>query len=121
MSENDTLNLILAELKDIKYALQGFIAKAEAFQPDLEYKEPKETVEVSEEIIMDITIMAMTEKAVLAVKGGYQKWVPLSCIDNMQNEIGYELGSQYDLMLLPKKEWISKKAWDKFKPIKGGK
>lgn len=80
----------------------------------------EETIEITQDLT-NVTIMAQTKKAILAVKAGYQKWIPLSCIDLMQREVGFDLGSQYDIILDEKKEWILKKPWDIFKPQKGGK
>lgn len=111
---------IMALLKSINIKVEALMAQMTMFQ---EAFKPVPQIEVQESILMDltnVTIMAQTDKAILAVKKGYQKWVPLSCIDVVQREAGFELGPQYDLILANNGKWIDKKSWDKFNPQKGG-
>ena len=75
----------------------------------------KESLEINEEVLMDlteVTVMVITEKAVLFTKKGYQKWVPLSTIeDGVPLEEG---GYLEDIELTPQGEkWIPDKAWEK--------
>ena len=62
--------------------------------------------------LTEVTVMVITEKAVLFTKKGYQKWVPLSTIeDGVPLEEG---GYLEDIELTPQGEkWIPDKAWEK--------
>lgn len=75
----------------------------------------------TEEIFMDlteVTIVAQTEKALLASKKGYQKWVAFSLITNsdISNSESY-LGRYFDELNIKadKEKWFhNKKSWAKF-------
>lgn len=97
-------------LKEEDKDFMGFPAK----------KFTKETLEVEEEVLMDlteVTVMVITEKAVLFTKKGYQKWVPLSTIeDGVPLEEG---GYLEDIELTDNgAKWIPDKSWDKLKVVK---
>ena len=71
-------------------------------------------------VLMDlskVTILVVTEKAVLVTKEGMQKWVPLSQIAGAQEiKEGEYL---FNLKLTEKGEgWIHKKGWDKLEVLK---
>ena len=91
-------------------------------------------VENKEEVIMDlteVTIMVITDKAILAVKKGYQKWIPKSLIGSIavgdgEEYIEIELINEGDflsnILLRDKNEaeknspedWFPKKSWEKY-------
>jgi len=66
-----------------------------------------------------VTIMAITEKAVLVSKKGYQKWLPLSQVDNIDKD-EWQDGEYHEEILLTDKgsKWIPNKSWAKLKVIK---
>lgn len=77
--------------------------------------------EETEEVIMDLTkvqCIAVTDKAILVTKEGYQKWIPLSQIS--ENTKTIEAGDFLEeIELIEKaKKWIPDKSWDKFKVVK---
>ena len=104
-----------------------FMAWKEAVDPDREYvKVEVPELHIEEEVLQDletIVVMAKTDKAILVVKNGHQKWVPLSFISEEQKieEKGFTIGSIYDIKLLDDKGWILDKGWEKYVPQKGGK
>jgi len=106
----DVIDIIgLEEDREFKEAVDN-VAKT---LPEPQFN--KENLEISEEVLMDlkeVTVMVMTEKAVLFTKKGFQKWVPLSAIES-----GVPLGEgKYlkDIELTPNGEkWIHEKSWDK--------
>ena len=82
----------------------------------------KETIEISEEVLMDlteVTVMVCTEKAVLVTKKGYQKWIPISTIEDCDNSKINEGDFLTDIVLTEKgSKWIPNKSWDKLKVVK---
>ena len=82
---------------------------------------PKDNTEVKEEVLMDleeVTVMAQTDKSLLVVKKGYQKWVAFSLIIN--GNPGVENGTFMDGIDLKDKaeKWFHDKTWEKFKVVK---
>lgn len=81
------------------------------------------TKEVLEEVIMDlteVTVMVMTEKAMLVTKKGFQKWLPFSVIDGGNSNIN-EGDFLTDIVLTEKgSKWIPNKSWDKLEVAKRG-
>lgn len=81
-----------------------------------------ETTEVVEEVLMDlteVTVMAMTEKAILVTKKGYQKWLPLSTIEEFGSEDVNEGDFLEEIKLNVKaSKWLPNKSWEPFKVVK---
>ena len=81
----------------------------------------KAAVDKQEDVFMDlteVTIVAQTEKALLASKKGYQKWVAFSLITNsdISNSESY-LGRYFEELNIKadKEKWFhTKKSWVKF-------
>lgn len=120
----DELINIKEEFKILNEWLSRIVAYLEARNPDIEMingpKATNETIEVQESVLMDliqVTPMAKTEKALMVVKKGYQKWIAFSLMD-IQN---WQLGVILDIKLTDKAEkWFHEKSWEPFKPQKGG-
>lgn len=123
MSElQDKIDKVLANQELIMTMLKSVNIKlnANAIVSTLKV-ENKET----EAIIMDlteVTIMVITDKAILAVKKGYQKWVPKSLIED-NDILTFEEGMfMEDIALRDKneaeknapKDWFPKKPWEKY-------
>ena len=78
-------------------------------------------LEKQEDVFMDlteVTIVAQTEKALLASKKGYQKWVAFSLITNsdISNSESY-MGRYFEELNIraDKEKWFhTKKSWVKF-------
>ena len=69
----------------------------------------------SDVVLMDlkgVTIMVVTDKAILVIKKGFQKWIPLSCV---VDEEDWEDGLYLETITLTDAgdKWIHKKGWDK--------
>lgn len=129
MSE-ELLGKILTELKrlntsnvKIELAIRGFIAKAEALQPDLEYKtihEDKKTRTAQKEKIThkieDISIVHETVKAIRVQKEDKLAWIPKKAIEDKNVDEG-----NFGTLLIA--DWYITKygiKWeeDDYKPIK---
>ena len=75
-------------------------------------------LEVREEVLMnlkEVTIMVVTEKAIMVVKRGYQKWIPKSTIKD-SDAMTFEEGIfAEDIPLTDKGEkWIPNEYWEKY-------
>lgn len=80
----------------------------------------KETLEIDEEVLMDlteVTVMVITDKAVLFTKKGYQKWVPLSTIED---GVPLKEGKYLEDIELTDQgaKWIPNKSWEPLKVVK---
>ena len=81
----------------------------------------KETSEITGEVLMDlkeVTVMVHTEKAILVTKKGFQKWIPISTIED--GDDGINEGDFLTNIVLTEKgsKWIPNKSWDKLKVVK---
>lgn len=120
-------------LKDSKAITKVLKAEDEQFN--------KETLEIAEEVLMDlsrVTIMVITLRAVLVAKEGYQKWVPISTLQDKyisekhlndeDQKFDYKLNDSQikegvfftDSLHLNDngEKWIHKKKWDKLQVAK---
>ena len=76
--------------------------------------DPATESQPSEEVLMDltkVTVMVITKRAVLVTKQGFQKWIPISQIDDGQD--AKEGDYLENLKLTEKGKWIDTKPWDK--------
>ena len=75
-------------------------------------------LEVREEVLMnlkEVTIMVVTEKAIMVVKRGYQKWIPKSQIKDSDAMTFVEGVLVEDIPLTDKAEkWIPNESWEKY-------
>ena len=79
-------------------------------------------VEEKEEVIMDlkdITIMVITEKAILVFKKGFQKWLPKSTIKEPTEFVEGFFG--HIVLTKDGEGWIPEESWDKYEPKKRSK
>ena len=95
--------------------IQGLKAEDQELQVDtIVY----DGLEVEEDVIMDlteVTIMVITGKAILAVKKGFQKWIPKSTIKEFDKLDINEGDFLKDIPLTEAAEkWFPKKVWDKY-------
>lgn len=75
-------------------------------------------LEVKEEVLMnlaEVTIMVVTEKAIMVVKRGYQKWIPKSAIKD-SDAMTFEEGTFVENIPLTDKgeKWIPNESWEKY-------
>ena len=131
MSENEIvkgLNEVVKHLNDIASCINdgGALNRiADALEKLVEKPLPvvgsTENTEVHEEVLMDlteVTVIAITEKAMLVTKKGYQKWLPISTIYDAA--VGVSEGDFLkDIKLTTSGEkWIPDKSWEPFKVVK---
>ena len=119
------LGNVESELKRIADALEALVKFNTPF-PVLKYGDTElkvdtkvyDDLEVTEEVIMDlteVTIMVITGKAILAVKKGFQKWVPKSTIKEFDNLDISEGDFLKDIPLTEAAEkWLPEKLWEKY-------
>ena len=78
-------------------------------------------VTVTETMLMDlteVTVIALSGKAFLVLKKGYQKWIPYSQLYDVEER--FEDGQFLQNIMLNEKaeKWMYNKPWEKFKAVK---
>ncbi len=128
MSEEKLMIQAVEQLNRIAVALENLVInqKASMINQALQQKN-KGSTEIMEEVLMDlteVTVIAITEKAMLVTKKGYQKWLPNSTIEhyikqdsNFTEVIEGDFLDDIELTAKGKK-WIPDKSWEPFKVVK---
>ena len=112
-------NKILLERNQTVEAAKQIIAELKGEDKELQVDTiTYDNLDVKEEVIMDlteVTIMVITGKAILAVKKGFQKWIPKSTIEEFDKLDINEGDFLKDIPLTEAAEkWFPKKVWEKY-------
>lgn len=114
----EKLGVIITLLGSINAKLVDLVAVIGSRQIVETLKEEEKT----EAIIMDLTevqVIAVTDKAILITKKGYQKWIPKSTI---KDATGINEGDFLTDIELNENgaKWLPDKSWEPFKVVKKG-